>query len=294
MTVGIVVGTAVLTSGLLEGRYDLHMRAEEAEGLNQDTRVELQGLQIGRVTAVNPHLDSTSNRLDFIATLSIRERFPDGTRLRLPAGTRAVIAPPPTLVGAAIIEFQMPPPSPATAYLLPGDTLDSERRANMMEALLNIATGMKGDMLEALTETRQLVVKTTETVDQTGTLLASARPQLETVLDQLSQSLERTNRILAQVEPRIGPVADSIMIALETTNNLLEELDSLAITAHDIASDNREDIDFAIDKLTRSAVIFEHFAEQLSRRPLRMLWGVTPPPPPPPDAAVPDSTTPSP
>jgi ABC-type transporter Mla subunit MlaD len=292
VTIGIVVGTAVLTSGLLEGRYQLHMRAAEAEGLTQDTRVELQGLEIGRVAAVNPHLDSASNRLDFIATLSIRERFPDGTRLRLPVGTQAIIAPPPTLVGAAIIEFEMPPPSPGAAYLQPGDTLESDRRSNMMEALLEIATGMKGDILEALTETRELVVRTTATVDETGTLLANARPQLEHVLDQLSQGLERTNSILAQVEPRVGPVSDSIMVALETTNRLLVELDSLAITAHDMASENREDIDFAIDRLTRSAVIFEHFAEQLSRRPLRMLWGVTPPPPP--DSAVADTTTPSP
>jgi ABC-type transporter Mla subunit MlaD len=292
VTIGIVVGAVVLSSGLLEGRYQLHMLAAEAEGLTQDTRVELQGLEIGRVTAVNPHLDSATNRLDFVATLSIRERFPDGTRLQLPIGTKAIIAPPPTLVGAAIIEFEMPPPSPASAYLQPGDTVDSERRANMMEALLEIASGMKGDVLEALTETRELVVRTTATVDETGALLANARPQLDQVLDQLSQGLERTNSILAQVEPRVGPVSDSIMIALETTNRLLVELDSLAITAHDMASENREDIDFAIDRLTRSAVVFEHFAEQLSRRPLRMLWGVTPPPPP--DSAVADSTMPSP
>ncbi len=293
VTIGIVVGTAVLTSGLLEGRYVLHMRAAEAEGLTQDTRVVLQGLEIGRVAAVNPHLDSASNQLSFIATLSIRERFPDGTRLRLPAGTRALIAPPPTVVvGAAIIELEMPPATPAQVFLQPGDTLESERRASVMEALADIATGMHEDVLAALAETRQLVVKTTATVDQTGSLLAEARPQLQTVLDRLTQSLERTDRILAQVEPRIGPATDSIMVALENANVLLEELDSLATTAHDMATENRADITFAIDKLTRSAVILEHFAEQLSRRPLRMLWGVTPPPPP--DSAVPDTTTPSP
>ena len=34
-----------------------------------------------------------------------------------------------------------------------------------------------------------------------------------------------------------------------------------------------------IQNLSRSAEILEHFAEQISRRPMRMLWGVTPPPP---------------
>ena len=76
----------MLTSDMLEGRYNVHMRASGAEGLSQDTRVELQGLDIGRVTAVSPQLDTATNTLTFFATLSIRERFPDGTRLRLPVG----------------------------------------------------------------------------------------------------------------------------------------------------------------------------------------------------------------
>jgi len=279
VTVGIVVGAAVLTSDLLEGRYNIHMRASEAEGLNQDTQVELQGLDIGRVTAVSPQLDTATNTLTFFATLSIRERFPDGTRLRLPVGTRAVIQPPPAVVGAAVVELVMPPASPTATFLEPGDTVESERRAGVMDVLSEIASGMHEDVLAALEETRELVVQTTRAVDQTNTLLASARPQVEEVLSRLNGSLERTDRIMAQVEPRVGPVADSIMATLVHTRDVLVGLDSLTTTAHGVATDSRAAIIETIESLSRSAEILEHFAEQISRRPMRMLWGVTPPPP---------------
>jgi ABC-type transporter Mla subunit MlaD len=278
ITIGVVVGAAVLTSGLLEGRYELHMRAAEAEGLTQDTHVELQGLEIGRVGSVAPQLDTATNMLHFVATLSIRERFPDGTHLRLPRGTRALIAPPATLVGAAVIELQMPPASPATAFLQPGDTIDSERRANVMETLSEIAAGMHEDVLDMLTETRELLAQTTHAVRQTNVLLASARPQIDEVFTRLNGSLDRTDRILAEVEPHVGPMADTIMATLVHTRGVLAGLDSLTSTAHGVALDSREKLADALDDLARSAEILEHFSEQISRRPMRMLWGVTPPP----------------
>ena len=98
------------------------------------------------------------------------------------------------------------------------------------------------------------------------------------MLGRLNGSLTRTDRILAQVEPRVGPAADTIMATLVHTREVLAGLDSLTSTAHDVALDSREVIAGTLDNLARSAEILEHFAEQISRRPLRMLWGVTPPP----------------
>lgn len=278
MSLGVIIGALVLTSGLLEGRYVIYMRAGEAEGLTRDTRVVLQGLEIGRVTEVNPKLDSATSTLGFVATLSIRERFPDGTRLGLPAEIKAEIAPPPTLVGPTVIQLTMPPPTPGQADLQPGDTIGSQRRASVVDALSQIASEMRGDLVAALAETRQLVSRTTKTVDATGSLLASARPQLEAVLERLTESLERTDRILAQVEPRVGPIADSLVATLVLTRDVLAQLDSLATTAYGMASENREAINETIANLSRSAVILENLADKISRRPLRILTGVTPPP----------------
>jgi len=69
----VILGASILTSGALEGRYDLHVRVDEAEGLTQDTRVLLQGLQIGRVRA-----DESLSEEDKVARVAeIRMRWQD-------------------------------------------------------------------------------------------------------------------------------------------------------------------------------------------------------------------------
>lgn len=268
----------VLTSGLLEGRYVLHMRVDEAEGLTQDTRVVLQGLQIGRVTQVTPHLDSATNVLDFVATLSIREKFPDGTSLTLPAGTEAIVTPPPNLVGPTVIQLVMPSEFRG-AVLGPGDTISSDRRRSVVDQFSSIASGVRASLDSTLNETRTLIVQTTRTVEASRSLLADMRPDLTRALEQLNESLSRTNTVLAEVGPRVGPLADSVTATLERTHVLLLRLDTLAVLARDMATENRPDLRETIDRLADAAVTLQHFADQVSRRPLRLLTGVTPPEP---------------
>jgi ABC-type transporter Mla subunit MlaD len=287
VTAGVLIGALVLTSGILEGRYEIHVRTTEAEGLTQDTRVVLQGLAIGRVKQVSPRLDERTNTLSFVATLSVRERFPDGTRLRLPAGTQALITPPPTLVGPTVLQLLMPEVAPDADFLEPGDTLVAERQGSVVDALTEIAEGVRGQLETLLDGTRSLLTETTETVETTGALLAETRPRLSRVLARVDTSLSRTERILAQVEPRVGPITDSVMTTLASSHALLEELDSLTTVAQAMALENRASIRDAIEKLARSAEILQYFADQISRRPLRFLTGVTPPP----DSTVPPDTS---
>lgn len=275
----MIVGALTLTSGLLEGRYEIHLRAAEAEGLTQDTRVVLQGLQIGRVTQVTPHLDSATNALDFVATLSIREKFPDGTRLTLPAGTRAIIAPPANLVGPTVILLVMPDRFQG-AVLGPNDTVVSERRRSVIDQLSEVASGVRASLDSTLDETRTLIAQTTSTVRTSRALMNELRPQVVELLARLTESLERADRMLASVEPRVEPLADSVAATLVSANVLVRRLDSLTRVAHDMAIENRTDIRETIEKLAAAAVTLEHFADQVSRRPLRMLTGVTPPEPP--------------
>ena len=290
VTLGVLVGALVLTSGALEGRYVLYMSTDEAEGLTQDTRVVLQGLSIGRVKEISPHLDATTNTLSFVATLSVRERFPDGARLQLPAGTEARIAPPPTVVGPSQVQLIMPPASPGATLLEEGDTIRATRRASVMESLEGIAGEVRGQLDTLLANTRALLTQTTRTVTKTGTLLDETRPRVEQVLARIDASLSRTERILAQVEPRVGPLSDSVVTTLANTNTLLGQLDSLAVIAQTIALENRADLSQAIARLSRAAEILQHFSDQISRRPLRFLTGVTPPP----DTTVPPDQSPQP
>lgn len=275
--IGIVVGTIVLTSGLGEGRYHVYMRSTTAEDLNQDTKVIIQGLEIGQVSQVNPVVDANTRELNFVARLTIRDRFPDGSVLRVPIGTRATIARP-TPIEAPIILLTMPAEIPVDAYIEPGDTLLSDRQASVLDAFGEFAETMSEEIPAVLHETRRVMDLTAQALVQVQDLLAATQPRAEDVLEQLSRSLVQTEQLLASEQERLGPLHDSLDLVLSDTRTMLARYDTLASTAIAIGNENRDDIRHAIDQLARSAEILQNFAERVSTRPLRLLTGVRPPP----------------
>lgn len=284
VAVGVVVGLGIVTSGLGEKRVDLYVRAASAEALTQDTRAVLGGLQIGRVREISPVVDSATARLSFVIRLSLQERFPDGTRLLLPTGTRAVISQPNPLA-AAQIELVLPEQAVPGRTLQAGDTVVSERPRSVVDALGEIAEELRTELKTALADTRALLGRTTGAVEQTQTLLAANGPLLTEVLTRLAGTLERTDGLLAEVAPRIGPVHDSLTLVLADTRRSLARVDTLLLLAGDIATENRAAVRELSDRLLRAAAVLEHFSDQVSRRPLRLFTGVRPPT----DTARPDS-----
>lgn len=275
VSIGVITGALVITSGALERRYDIHMRVAQADGLTQDTRVSLQGLEIGRVRNVSPRVDSATNALEFIATLSIRERFADGTILSLPRGTHALVTEA-GLIGGTVITLEVPGQT-ASGFLEPGDTIEARRLATTIEALGIIAEELSNDVAATLEQTRLLLAATTGTLDLTQSAIADIAPQVITVLNQLAGTIDRTDRVLAQVEPRIGPLADSVMATLGDTRILVMDMQTLVDTAGSMANQSAAVFADIMDSLERTATVLAHFADQISRRPMRMFTGVTPP-----------------
>ncbi|HEX9691005.1 MAG TPA: MlaD family protein [Gemmatimonadales bacterium] len=265
----------MLTSGVLEGRYSLIMRMEQAEGISQDTRVMLQGLEIGRVTTVNPQRDSTSGTLTFLATLSVRERFPDGTRLSLPTGTSAAITQAGVL-GGTVIQLKMPDRVIGVPDLQPDDTIRAERTPSTMDALGDIAARFREDVAATLEETKTLLQETTRLVATTRGAIDVTTPQLMEVMDRLAENLNRTDHILAELSPRVGPIADSISVTVGSTRTLVMELQTLVASTNAMTNENRDAITSIVASFDRTAQILAHFADQVSRRPLRLLTGVKP------------------
>jgi hypothetical protein len=254
------------------------MRSTTAEHLNQDTRVIIQGLEIGVVTQVNPVVDSSTRELSFVAQLTIRDRFPDGSVLHIPVGTRATIARP-TPIEAPVILLAMPSQIRADAYIEPGDTILSDRQASVLDALGAFAATMREEIPAALDETRRVMDLTAQALTQAREIMATTKPQAEAALERLSRSLERTEDILQEEQARLGPLHDTLALVLSDTRKVLARYDSLAVTALAMSNENREDIRVTVDQLARSAEILQNFAESVSRRPLRLLTGVQPPPP---------------
>lgn len=284
-SIGIILGLLVMTSNALDDRQDFFMRATTADGLTEDTRVSLQGLQIGRVTQVNARVDSGG--VSFVARLSLERTYPDGTPLQLPVGTRAVIAAPlPISITAAAVELQMPGQTSGTVFLQPGDTIDSDRIPGALDLLADVATALKSEVLQTLSQTRALIEQSTRTITQTHDLIRSTRnvigtttPKVEKALELLAASLERTDQILSEISPRVGPLQDSLAATLAQARRILTSFDTLATTAHEMLTENRSVIQEVLTRLVHTTTVLDHFAEQVTRRPLRLLTGVDPPPP---------------
>ena len=273
---GIISVTLLVTSGLGEVRYDLYMRTESAQDLTSDTRVFLQGLEIGRVRQVNPLADSTRGTLAFVARLSINQKFPDGALVRLPTGTTGLVAQT-SPISPVVVQIVTPRASARGGYLAAGDTISSTRTVNAMDRLGDVADRLSNEVESALGETRRLLTGTNRAVARTDSLLVASRPQIDRSLQQLAASLERADRTLASLEPKVGPVTDSLTATLADTRRVLQRLDELASTATGMATENRDALRQTIDHLLRSSVVMDHFVEQVSRRPMRMLTGVKAP-----------------
>jgi ABC-type transporter Mla subunit MlaD len=276
---GIIVGTLIVTSGLGNVRYTIYMRTESAQDLTRDTRVLLQGLEIGRVAQLNPVRTGIGGVLNFVGKLSINEKFPDGTPVALPAGSRAVIAQTSSNpISAPVVQIMPPREIRKTgAYLQPGDTIESERSASTMDQLGNVAEHLSVEVEAALKETRRLLVGTNRAVERTDSMLATATPLIRNVLTDLAGTLERTDRMLATLEPRLPALSDSITATLSETRVLLGHLNEVASNANTLATENRTTIRETLDHLHRSSVLMDHFIDQVSRRPVRMLTGVKTP-----------------
>ena len=284
-SIGIILGLLVVTSNALDDRQDFFMRATTADGLTEDTRVSLQGLQIGRVTQVNARVDSGG--VSFVAQLRLERTYPDGTSLRLPVGTRAVIAAPlPISITAAAVELEMPGQTRGTVFLQPGDTIDSDRIPGAIDLLADVATALKSEVLQTLSQTRALIEQSTSTIAQTHDLIQSTQkvigtttPKVEEALELLAASLERTHQILTEISPRVGPLQDSLAATLAQARRILTSFDTLATTAHEMLAENRGVIQEVLTRLVHTTTVLDHFAEQVTRRPLRILTGVSLPPP---------------
>lgn len=272
----MILGTLIITSGVLERRYEVYMRAGSAQDLTQDTRVLLQGLAVGRVRRVDPVQDPAGNGLRFVARLAIDAEFPNGAPVTIPRGTRAVIeqvnpiAPP-------VIQLIVPEGA-APGAIGPGDTIPSERRQGAMDVLGRLAADLSAQLQETITDTRTLLRQSTRTATQAERVVVETAPRVEEVLDRLSRSLERTDRVLADLGPRVAPLGDSLLAVLADTRRTLQRVNHVAGVADAMAGENRAAIRETIQHLHNSAVLLEHFADQVSRRPTRLLTGVEPPP----------------
>jgi ABC-type transporter Mla subunit MlaD len=272
--VAVVVGALLATSGWGERRYDLYLRAASAEGLTADSKVVLQGLEVGRVNRVVPRVDSTTRTVTFIARLSMIERFSGGVDLRLPAGTRGELEPANQFSPAVLIRLVLPDSGRRTGRLLAeGDTIETTRKVPVLDQVAEVAQHLSAEVEEVLHRTHQTMEHVDVILAQANGVLKDVRPSIVATLADMSTTMERVNKLVQRLDPGL---ADSVSSALAVSNRVLLRVDSLAAQASQMTTENREDVRTAVANLTQLTRQLNHLAEEVSRRPYRLLTGVKP------------------
>lgn len=272
--IAVVVGALLATSGWGERRYDLYLRAASAEGLTADSKVLLQGLEVGRVMRVSPRVDSTTRTVSFVAKLSMIERFSGGADLRLPAGTRGRLEPASQISSTVLIRIVLPDSGGRAARLLAeGDTIDSDRKVPVMDQVAEVAQQLSKEVQEVLHRTHQSLERVDAILAQANGVLKDIRPSVETTLADVSTTMNHVNKLVQRLDPGL---ADSVSHAIALSTRIMLRVDSLAAQAGQMTSENREDVRIAVANVTQLTRQLNHLAEQLSRRPYRLLTGVKP------------------
>ena len=272
--IAVVVGALLATSGWGERRYDLYLRASSAEGLTTDSRVMLQGLEVGRVTRVSPLVDSKSHTISFVTRLSMIERFAGGADLRLPRGTTGQIEPANQFSASVLIRLVLPDSGNRSGGLLAaGDTITSERKIPVIDQVAEAAQSLSKEVQEVLHRTHQTLEHVDVILAQANGMLKDVKPNVQATLADVSATMGRVNKLVQRLDPGL---ADSVSGALALSNHVLLRVDSLAAQASQMTAENRQDIRTAVGNLTQLTKQLNHLTEEVSRRPYRLLTGVKP------------------
>lgn len=283
--VALVLGTAIyFTLGWNQRRWDLFVTAASAQDISSDTKVFLQGLEVGRVEAINPRISPQGGGLSFLVHLRINVRFQDGSPVRLPTGTSADISAASAFGGGTLISLHTPAVSAST--LEPGDTIPSARHSTPLDQIAQVADSLAHQVSLVLADTRRLLGDVDGTVREVHRTLAATGPGLQRAVAQVDASLtdlrpllHHADSLVRHTDQRFSTIQDSLVQTLTTARRLTEHLDSLVQMARTVGSDNRDDIRTTVENLRRTSAALEYFIDQVSRRPLRLIGGIHPPPP---------------
>ena len=276
-TVALVAIALIATSGWGVDRYDVYVRTDNAQDIAPDTKIYLQGLEVGRVASIAPRPMAGAGRLEFILRLRLVDRFPDGTPLRLPRGTYAQVTG--GLLGGSQLALNVTTDSGGT--LAPGDTIGMQRGTSPIEAFGDLARDLKSTIQHALvsaTGTMDMVRVLADSLRlATGTarrLLIATQPGAEHMLAGVNANLDRLQGVLDSANTRTGITFQQVDATLAQSRVLLASLDTLTRQMAAMAGENRPGIAEMVSNFRDISAQLGYVLEQLSRRPLRFISGV--------------------
>jgi len=268
------------TQGWNRRTWTLYATSTSAEGLSRDTKVFLQGLEIGRVASISPQVGGRGP-VTFLVQLELDQRFANDSLVRIPRGTIARIADL-NIVGGKAISLETPT-SGSGDNLEEGDTLTGAPRPSPLGQIAEVADSLARQVSLVLADTRRLLANVDGTVrsvrgqvDRAGPGIQSSIAAVDAGLRHLEPTMRHAAAIAATADSGFGPLQDSLTRTLGAARQLLLRLDTLTNTTQQMASENRADIRATVAQMKIVGFQLEYFMDQMSRRPMRMLTGMKP------------------
>ena len=276
-TVALVAIALITTSGWGVDRYDVYIRTENTQDITVDGKIYMQGLEVGRVAGIAPRPVGEAGKLEFIIRMSLLDRFPDGTPLRLPRGTTAQVTS--GLLGGAQVQLAVASGSGGT--LAPGDTINMVRGTSPLEAFGALAHDLKGTIENALVSAtgtlnaiRGLADSLKVTTGTARRFLAATQPGTEKILNGVAVNLDRLRLVLDSANARTGLTFAQVNSTVAQGRTLLASVDSLTRLLIAMGGENRPEVNAMIVNFRNISTQLGYVLEQLSRRPMRFISGV--------------------
>jgi ABC-type transporter Mla subunit MlaD len=276
-TIVTVLAAIVATSGIGIKRYDLYIRGDDATSIAVDTKIFLQGLEVGRVTVINAVPGTKSGRLEFVIRASMLANLSDGRPLRLPDSTEAEVVT--TILGSSTLNLVARGSSRDT--LQPGDTIRLVRAPEAMQAIGHLATDLKDQIANALVATtdalhavRRLADSATVATGTARRFVAGIQAPTEQTLQEAAANLERMRRLMDTTDVRTGVTMRQLDATMTQTRQLMASADSLTRLVTAMGLESRPEVREMMANLQFLTEQMLYVTEQIARRPTRAMTGV--------------------
>ncbi|MBI2796958.1 MAG: MCE family protein [Gemmatimonadetes bacterium] len=286
------VGSFVwLSPAVTDNSIQYYADFPSVEGLDEQSKVSVRGFQIGRVSDI---LATTAEdgTIQFRVRMKINPSLSGGRPLRIPKGTVALLRPP-ALLGTADISLEIP--SRQTDPLPPGSVLKGAIGQALTDQLKELATGVGEDTRKTLKSATRLIDSLTTVASQVRSAAVVATDLLNTGKTELPTILANVNKDLNGVDSLVHEfktLSPALKVSLDSVNRLVSDTRRTINQVSSMAKDREPEIGRIAANLDSTAVLLRSFVEQVARRPMRAITGVTIPviaprePPPPAKAAV--------
>lgn len=284
LRVGLLLVTATLvgigsflwiTPAVSDDSIKYYADFTNVDGLGVQDKVTVEGFEIGRVADIAPSVDSATGKMHFRVEMLVRPRLTGGRPFRVPRGTVAHIGAGGLISGSVI---QLDPPARFNGYLQPGSILKGDILPGLNDELKRISGEVGEDVKKTLRTATRLM-------DSLQVVAHEARSAAANVTDLTRQGKEELPILLANVNRDLNGVdslvrelrtlSPALKGSLDSVNKLVSDTRKTVNTVNGMMKDREPEVARIAANLDSTAVMLRWFVEQVARRPMRALTGVT-------------------